>query len=235
MASPAVPPLDLSDSASPGPVAKMPAGLQKRASSAPKREKPPPPPITPRNKKASRSLFRELEGTVMTMRHAKKRTEDVHIICVGVMKELAAAVASSEKTLANNKNLVRGTKDTIPGEMGRKPPPKSKGSPVDVALRPLTEDEMTIVRREMRDKIEANGEERDPTEDEIDEAVGAIHEAKKQTAEAYQRRKGSCSKWHALPHHTALGDTWHALPTIPPLVTRGMPLLTIPPLVTRGR
>ena len=57
MAAPAVPPLDLSDPPT-EPKGKMPAGLAKRAASAPKsRDKPPPPPITPRNNKDGHLVY----------------------------------------------------------------------------------------------------------------------------------------------------------------------------------
>ena len=52
---------------------------EKRSSSAPQKERPPPP-LTPRARKASRSLFRELEGTVGTMHHAHKRTQQTMMI-----------------------------------------------------------------------------------------------------------------------------------------------------------
>ena len=78
---------------------------QKRASSAPTKERPPPP-LTPRARKASRMLFRELEGTVMTMRHAYKRTENSYKIVVGTIGELQASVKSADATLSNNATMV---------------------------------------------------------------------------------------------------------------------------------
>ena len=87
--------------------------LSRRASSAPKqRDKTPPPPITPRNKKASRSLFRELEHTVLTMKHSRKRCVEMQCIVMGTSRELILAVESAEKTLSDNSRMVAGTKDT---------------------------------------------------------------------------------------------------------------------------
>lgn len=65
--------------------------------------------------------------------------------------------------------MVKETKDTTPGETGQKPKAKSAASPVTVALRPMTEDELQVLKQELRNKVEARGEERDPTEDEVQE------------------------------------------------------------------
>lgn len=170
---------------------KMPAGLAKRAGSAPK-ERPPPPPITPRNKKASRSLFRELMGTVGTMRHSKKRVESTLCIVKGVKKELEAAVESSSQRLSDNARMVAGTRDTTPGDTKKAPAPKSPAG--GFKNRPLTGDELEDLKRELRDGLEAIGEERDATEEELQDEANKRMEARRKAAETSKRRQGLSNK-----------------------------------------
>lgn len=190
MAEPTIPTLDLSGT-SPAKGKRPNFSSEKRASSAPK-EKPPPPPITPRNKKASRSLFRELEGTVATIEHSKKRVQSTLLIVKGTIAQLEASVRSSSKTLGDNSTMVAGTKDTKeakgPSSPGKKPSTPSR------VVRPITEDERIIIRRELRDELEANGEERDATEEEVEAKVKKLMEEKKTAAEKSVRRAGMCNK-----------------------------------------
>lgn len=195
-ATPDVPKIDLSaglDNAMTNPKGKMPTGLAKRAGSAPK-ERPPPPPITPRNKKASRSLFRELTGTVRTMMHSKKRVESTLCIVKGVKNELIAAVESSTQRLADNARMVAGTKDTTPGETKKAPSPKSPTGGGGFTNRSLTIDEWEELRRELRDNLEAAGEERDPSEEELQEEANKRMEEKRKAAELSKRRQGLSNK-----------------------------------------
>ena len=60
--------------------------------------------------KASRSLFRELESTVITMKHSRKRCVDMQFIVLGTSRELEAAVECAERTLSDNQRMVAGTK-----------------------------------------------------------------------------------------------------------------------------
>ena len=78
-------------------------------------------------------------------------------IVQGTMVSLQASVESSEKTLAANGRMVAGTKDT-----GGAKSPK-----VEIKIRPMTEYEREIIQRELRDELEAGGEERDPTAEEV--------------------------------------------------------------------
>ena len=172
---------------------KMPAGLAKRAGSAPK-ERPPPPPITPRNKKASRSLFRELVGTVGTMHHSRKRVESTLCIVKGVKKELEAAVESSTQRLSDNARMVAGTRDTTPGDTKKAPAPKSPSGGGGFKVRALTDDEREDLKRELRDSLEAGGEERDATEEEIQEEANKRMEARRKAAETSKRRQGLSNK-----------------------------------------
>ena len=130
----------------------------KRASSAPTKERPPPP-LTPRNKKASRSLFKELEGTCGTMKHARKRVEQVLMVVQGTIQEVQNSNRSAIETLANNKAMAAGTKETKGSDAAK--------SPSTARIRPMTFQEKIVLRRELRDQLEAEGQERDPTEDEI--------------------------------------------------------------------
>ena len=164
---------------------KMTLSSDKRASSAPKER--PPPPLTPRARKASRSLFRELEGTVRTMHHCYKRTEAAYNITSGVMKELEASVQSSQKTLSQNSRMVAGTKETQPGAAGGKPAPPSPAGGSSIQIRPYTEDELEILKQELRNDIEANGEERDPTEEEVEAEMVKRMDAVKMGKEKLQR------------------------------------------------
>ena len=185
-----VPPVDLSGLG--GGMEPAKGKPPKRAGSAPAKERPPPPPITPRNKKASRSLFRELEGTVATMRHAKTRVERTHMVVRGVLGELRASKASTEKTLGANARMVAGTMDTTPGATKKAPLPKSPNG--NFKVRPMTSDELDDLKRELRDEIEANGEERDPTEDEIDAAVKSRLDSKQKMQEGLRKVAGTSNK-----------------------------------------
>ena len=160
--------------------------IKMRPSTAPAAGKGERPLITPRNKKASRSLFRELQGTCDTMAHSKKRAINMHTIVVGALAELEAAVLSTERTLANNRRMVGMTKDTG----GDKKP----SSPNGAVNRRLTPGELEEIRREKRDELEANGEERDPTEEEVQEEVERRIAKKKEQMEVGMRRVGSCNK-----------------------------------------
>ena len=181
--------LDLTDAA-PGTRPKF--SSEKRASSAPKER--PPPPLTPRARKASRSLFRELEGTCMTMRHAHKRTQQTYNIVVGTIKELQNSALSSRTTLENNKKMVAGTKQTKPGELGSPPKPKSPGEPSSKALRPVTMDEREEVKRELRLTIEEAGEERDATDEEVDAEIASRREAQRMEKEKLRVKTGAANK-----------------------------------------
>ena len=190
MATPEVAKLDMSNIG--GGTKKMALSSDKRASSAPKER--PPPPLTPRARKASRSLFRELEGTVRTMHHASKRTEQTFMIVNGTIKELQGSVSSANQTLANNHRMVAGTKETQPGQAGgkKKAPASAAGS--TFVPRPPTEDELEIMRQGMRDDLDAAGDERDPTEDEIEAEISKRLEAVKMGKESMQRIVSSSNK-----------------------------------------
>jgi len=187
-----VPPLNLEQA---GAKTKRPTlSSEKRSSSAPKER--PPPPLTPRARKASRSLFRELEGTVKTMHHARTRTEQTTKIVLGTIKELQASVKSGQTRLADNRRMVAGTKETQAGQLGSPKKPKSPAaSPgASVEARPLTEVERELLKRELRDQNEANGEERDATAEEIDDKEKKILEDIRIKKEFMQRRSGTCNK-----------------------------------------
>lgn len=122
----------------------------------------------------------------MTMVQARKRTEQTHRIVCGTIEELEASVRSSNATLARNSRMIAASKETT----GSPNASKSPGSPSGSSSRNLTEHEREILKRELRRTIEAAGEERDPTVDEIEAAVkGRINARKftKQTTERFSR------------------------------------------------
>ena len=80
--------------------------------------------------------------------------------------------------------MVAGTKDTGGG----------KHILACKHIRPITEEEKRKIRRELRDDIEAKGEERDPTEEEVEGRVTKLLDVKKTDAERTVRRAGSCNK-----------------------------------------
>ena len=59
---------------------------------------------------------------------------------------------------------------------------------------PATTEAALDVRQELREKLEGEGQERPPTEDEVHEEVKARQDAKKMAAELSQRRVGTCNK-----------------------------------------
>lgn len=158
-----------------------------RAASAGK-EKAPPSPLTPRQKKATRSLFRELGQTARTIAHMITRVKRTHMIVDGTIKELQAASEGARQSLKNNYSMVLSTKDT-----GDKPG-KEKGASTGMTPRPLNETEMEELSRELRNKLVAGGEERFPTEYEIDAERQARIEAKKMEAQSSKRRSSKANK-----------------------------------------
>ena len=205
MAEPEIPKLPLGGE-SEAAKGKMPMlSSQKRANSAPK-ERPPPPPITPRNKKASRSLFKELGGTVKTIKFSKNRVVDTYSIVRATIYSLEKSVESTKKILSDNYRMVASTKETGKKEAeksGKKEatalaassPGSSKNpGPPPFKLRPVTDDERVVIGRELRDELEAAGEERDATEEEIDAEVEKRQFDKKTRYEVAQRRSGNCNK-----------------------------------------
>ena len=78
------------------------------------------------------------------------------------------------------------TKESQKAQMAKLGGSPTKGGG-DVEMRPMTEDEREVIRREMRDEIEANGEERDATEEEIDAEITKRLEKMKMSKQSMQR------------------------------------------------
>ena len=174
----------------------------RRASSAPRsRTTEPPPLITPRNKKASRSLFREIRGTVETMHHSRVRCERVLAVVMGVRQELENSLASAERTLQGNPRMVAVTRSTSPGRVGVQTLPKSptKSSPVKVAQRRLTEEELREVSRDIRRAFEKTQNTADEflsseaVQEDLEEEAEKVRGEKKMQAETSVRRMGACN------------------------------------------
>lgn len=170
-------------------IKKLNLSSQKRASSAPSKERPPPP-LTPRNKKASRSLFKELEGTCRTMRHTRERVLQVLKVVQGTIGEIVASYNSATDTLSKNASMAAGTKETQSGTGGSKGPQ----SPGSKKQRPMTADEKIDLKRELRDKLEAEGQERDPTDDEVKAEADKRMAGKKFELERAKSRAGVSNK-----------------------------------------
>ena len=73
-------------------------------------------------------------------------------------------------------------------------PGKEKGASTGMTPRPLNETEMEELSRELRNKLVAGGEERFPTEYEIDAERQARIEAKKMEAQSSKRRSSKANK-----------------------------------------
>lgn len=130
-----------------------------------------PQPLTPRARKATKSLFKELGQVARTINHSTKRVEQTHAITVGVIRELQAAAQGAEKGLMSNPGMAVG---------GRR-----AGSP---ARRPNAT-ELVDLKQQVRNKLE-----RSPTKDEIEGEVKAMRQQRTLEAEVGRRRQAVANR-----------------------------------------
>lgn len=186
----AVPPIDLSTVAPAGAPARAstpPPGKgkpalssAKRSSSAGKKEKKDDLLLTPRARKATKQLFKELGHVKHTTIHMLKRVEACLCIVNGVQTELILASEGARSRLDANKAMTAMTKPTR-GGAGLAAPVRTPHAPK--GIRPPNFHELKC----LKDELKPDG---DPTEDEVEEAVAKDMELKQQAAEVLRTMTG---------------------------------------------
>ena len=134
----AVPPVDLSKVTAGAPRASTPPpgktkpvlSSSKRSASADKKKKEDLP-LTPRARKATKQLFKELGHVRHTTIHMKKRVDATLCIVDGVQAELILAAEGVRKRLDQNKVMTMMTKPTRAGA-GLAPPVKTPSQPKSI-------------------------------------------------------------------------------------------------------
>ena len=141
-------------------------------------------PLTPRQKKASRSLFKELAAAVRTTDHSIARLEQAMAVVNGTIAELEAAARSAHVSLESNARMYASTKET--GPKGPKGP--------TYGPRTLNGTEMQELKDRLRDELWVSGDERFPTEYEIGEEVKKVLEKEKMLTQSKGRMNGVANK-----------------------------------------
>ena len=187
--SPAIPKLEIRASTPPpgGLKAKPKLSSQVARAASAGKVTAPPSPLTPRQKKATRSLFKELGSTARCIAHMQTRTTKMHQLISGQIKELQAAAEGAQRSLTNNFKMVAATKDT-----GSKASPAKSGS--GLTPRPFNPTEIDNLTAELRDKLWASGEERFPTDYELEQEMQSRLEAKKLSNQSAKRRNSKANK-----------------------------------------
>ena len=152
----------------------------KRSSSAGKDKKKDDLPLTPRARKATKQLFKELTHVKHTTVHMLKRVEATLCIVNGVQIELIQAAEGARTRLDANKVMAAMTKPTRNGA-GLAPPVRTPTAPK--GIRRPNFHEMKC----LKDELKPDGE---PTEDEVEEAIAKDMELKQQAAEVLRTMTG---------------------------------------------
>ena len=121
---------------------------------------------------------------VRTTSHSMERVKQAYAVVNGTIAELQAAAEGAHRSLATNARMYAATKDT-----GAKSPSKA-----NAPARKLNPTEMEELKARLRDQLWASGDERFPTEYEIEEEVKKVQEREKLTAQSAGRRQGVANK-----------------------------------------
>ena len=156
------------------------------SSSTKKKEKKEELPLTARARKATKQLFKELHHVRHSTMVMKKRVEATKCIVEGVMAELNLAADGVQKRLEANKVMTAMTKPTR-GGAGLAAPIKTKSQPPGVR-RPNAHE-----RKVLSDDFFAE-QQRDPDEDELEEAIALTAERKQQAQEILRSKTGESQK-----------------------------------------
>ena len=165
----------------PGRKAPLSLSSSKRASSA-GREKKPESPLTPRQKKATRSLFKELGQAVDNTNHMITRVERTRAIVIGTIREMQSSQESACSSLEKNSRMYAATKETGP-----------KPAKVSMTARPLNALEMEDVLERLRGRLDEAGEERFPSQDEIDDEVAEVQKRRAFDSAIHRNRAAKCN------------------------------------------
>jgi hypothetical protein len=149
--------------------------------------------LTPRARKATKQLFKELGHVRHSTMHMLKRVEQTLCVVSGTKREMAEAADGVAARLAANRVMTALPKPTR-GGAGLAPPPRGPGgAPASPARRP-NETERLDMMRELRLELEETGQERDPTEDELEEKIGKMLELRQQANEIKRTTTGQANK-----------------------------------------
>ena len=139
-----------------------------RSNSAPRARRDEEVALTPRARRATKLLWREITQVKKAAIHMRRRVEQTHVLVTGVIAELEAAADGAATRLADNRRTHALTQETRDG--ARLPSKDSIRGPGGAPLHPPrkpNEHERKEIAVRLRAALEEKGEERDPTPDEI--------------------------------------------------------------------